>query len=41
MTSQWRLQSLTFGCLRAFFSDWTADEPVGAHAILGVPTYLA
>ena len=41
MTSQWHLQPLPFGCLGAFFSDWTADEPVAAHAILGVPAYLA
>lgn len=42
MTGQWHLQPLPFGCLRAFFPTWSAEEQVAVYAIVGgVPAYLS
>lgn len=42
MTGQWHLKPLSFGCLRSFFPEWSADELVATYAIAGgVPAYLS
>jgi len=41
LTGQWHLEPLPFSTLRDFFPDWSAEERVAAHAIVGgIPAYL-
>lgn len=41
MTGQWELKPLPYACLAEFFPDWSAEERVGAYAIVGgIPAYL-